>query len=83
LPAKVTAAAVTIPPEKSAAEVELTAAPTRNRQGRCDCERQAAVTATTKLAVQVENERGNMKLFEKFSKLCRTPNSWLASHRGS
>jgi len=37
------------------------------------------VTATRNWRSRSKNERGNMKLFEKFSELCRTPNSWLAS----
>jgi hypothetical protein len=55
LPAKVTAATATIPPEQSAAEVELMAAADAE-PGKADAmvTAKAAATATTKLTVQVE-----------------------------
>jgi hypothetical protein len=55
LPAKVTAAAVTIPPEQSTGEVELIAAPdVEPGKGVATMSAKAAATGTVKVTVQVE-----------------------------
>jgi hypothetical protein len=55
LPAKVTAAAVTVPPEQSAAEVEFTAAADAEpAKAEATVTAKAAATATAKLSIQVE-----------------------------